>query len=455
MATYKKNDELVIKIEDCTADGAGVGHADGMAVFVAGTAVGDTVRCRIIKVKSNYLIGKSMELTQASPHRCEPGCSVFGRCGGCVYRHITYEAELSLKQKRVEDALSRIGGLDVIVEPIKGAQSVQRYRNKAQYPLSVRDVKVFTGFFAEHSHRVIPVEDCPLQPEEFSRLADVFTDFVQSKGISVFDGETGRGLVRHLYLRKAFATGEIMVCPVINGKKLPDADELVKRLISCEPNVKTVVLNINTDITNVILGTHCVTLYGDGYITDILCGLRFTLSPLSFYQVNSAQTQVLYGIVKQLAAVKKDETVLDLYCGTGTIGLTLAADTGKLIGVEQVPQAIENARLNAARNGIKNAEFICADAAAAAHELHGRGIKPGVIILDPPRKGCDADMPATVAAMQPERIVYVSCDPATLARDCKLFFEYGYRVITAVPVDMFPRTKHVETVCLLTKLRSE
>lgn len=443
----QKNDEIIIDITDITSDGSGVGRYEGMAVFVPLTAVGDTVRVHILKVKKNYAFAKLTEIITPSPDRTENDCDVFRKCGGCVYRHLSYKAELEIKQNTVYETMKRIGGYDIPPKAIIPSVRSERYRNKAQYPISVNGG---TGFYAFHSHRIVPLVCCPLQPLIFDKISAVFTDWVNTHGISIYNEERHSGLIRHLYIRIAEATGEIMVCTVINGDSLPYADMLISALAGvCGDNLKSVQININREKTNVILGDKCKTLYGKPYITDVLCGVKIRISPLSFYQVNRATAELLY---KKAAKYAKPcgADILDLYCGAGTIGLSMANSAKSIIGVEIVPQAVEDAKYNAEINGITNAEFICADASAAAKELAKRNIKPKTVIIDPPRKGCTAELIKTVAeSFSPERVVYVSCDPATLARDVKMFKENGYILSEYTPVDMFPRTAHTECVALI------
>ena len=444
----QKNSDIVLDITDVTHDGNGVGKYDGMAVFVAGTAVGDKAKVHVIKAKKNYCVGKLSEVIEKSADRIDVDCPVFSKCGGCVYRHISYEAEALLKQQRVEEVMHRIGGISLKPQPILTGNP-NRYRNKAQYPVSADGE---AGFYAAHSHRIIPSKDCALQPEEFGEIANLFSLFIKEFSLTSYNEETGKGLIRHLYIRKATATGEIMVAVVINGNALPNSSafiEALKKLLG--ENLKTVVLNINKDKTNVILGKENKVLYGDGYITDILCGNKIRINPLSFYQVNRNMAEVLYNKAKEYA-LPKDKMILDLYCGAGTIGLSFADVAKSIIGVEIIEEAIEDANFNAEINSVKNARFICGDAPLAAKTLKAEGIHPDVVVLDPPRKGCDESLLSTVAKdFSPERIVYVSCDPATLARDCKLLEEKGYKVKEYTPVDLFPRTSHVETVALLSR----
>lgn len=454
METLRKNDVITLEITGFTSEGSGVGHYGGLAVFVSGAAEGDTVECVIIKAKKNYAIGKIKNIVKASAHRIPSDCSVFPKCGGCVFRHISYEAELEHKEQRVRDAFSRIGHLDVCVAPIAGCPSPDRYRNKAQYPVALVGGRLFAGFYAPFSHRVINCPNCLLQPEEFARIIEVISKWVEKYKLPVYDETTHKGLLRHIYLRKAFATGAIMVCLVINGDKIYKTDQLLENLRNLDCGVKTVLLNHNTEDTNVVLGNKNTLLSGKGYIEDILLGKRFQISPLSFYQVNHDGAERLYQQAHAFAIDGSAKTVVDLYCGAGTIGLTLADKVEKLIGVEIVPDAIEDAKINAKLNGIENAEFICGDAAKAALELKNRGITPDTVIVDPPRKGCDEALLHTISSMNPKKIVYVSCDPATLARDCAVLDKLGYQVQKVTPFDMFPRTAHVETVVLMSQSES-
>lgn len=438
-----------------TAEGNGVGHKDGMAVFVSNTAVGDTVLAHAIKVKKNYAVAKAMEIITPSADRIEVDCPVFNRCGGCVYRHISYDAELKIKQQKVDDAFKRIGGLDVTLQPIVGSAKTDFYRNKAQLPVGNEKGNIKVGFYSFHSHNIVDCGCCKLQPEVFSEIAEKFKSWAEESNISVYDELTHKGLLRHLYIRGSKGNKNLSVCVVINGNALPEADSLWQAISPL--GVTGLSININREKTNVILGDTVKELYGKAYIEDSLLDTEFGISPLSFYQVNRDQTENLYSIAAEYAALTPETVLLDMYCGVGTIGLTMAKKVKELIGVEIVAPAIEDAKKNAALNSISNARFICGDASKAADELKKEGIKPDVIILDPPRKGCDEALIKTVAEMSPERIVYVSCDPATLARDCAIFATLGYTVAEksdgthfVTPVDMFPRTAHVETVALLT-----
>lgn len=453
----RKNDIFEADITAMTAEGSGICRAEGMAVFVPGTAVGDRCAVRIVKVLRKYAFGRLEKLLAPSPDRIAPDCPVAAQCGGCVYRHIRYEAELRIKTQRVRDALERIGGLqDFQMEPILAAPDRCRYRNKCQLPIGLsKDGALQLGFYAVNSHRIVNTESCLLQPEAFDRAAAAFRRWYAVSGESVYDEASHSGVLRHLYMRRGEMSGEMMVCVVANGAALHEEALLVEMLREAVPEITGVLLNINREKTNVVLGKTCRTLWGKDTITDTLCGLAFEIAPHAFYQVNRTQAERLYGKAAEYAGLTGAETLLDLYCGTGTIGLSMAKNAKKLIGAEIVPAAVENARRNAERNAIQNAEFLCADAAEAARILFERGEKPDVIVINPPRKGCDSALIATIAAMRPKRVVYVSCDPATLARDLKLFGESGYKTETVTPADMFPGTAHVETVVLLSKLNTK
>ncbi len=449
----KKNDIIHLSITSATADGSGVGKTDdGLAVFVPLSAVGDELNVRILKVKKSYAFGKIEEIITPSKARIKPDCGCYSRCGGCVWRHISYEEECRLKSQKVADALERIGGIKAVLKPIIPSGRVLRYRNKAQLPVGkAPDGRLQMGFYAFHSHRIINCGDCALQPEIFADVMKITREFLAETDNDIYDEKTGKGRLRHLYIRYGEITGELMVCYVVNGNGLKREDLLLDMLKGGLPNLKTVVVNSNREKTNVILGAKNRTLYGSGYITDLLCGLKFKISPFSFWQVNRAQAERLYEKAREYAALSGSETLLDLYCGTGTIGLTMAKDCKELIGVEIIEDAVRDAENNAAVNSICNARFMCSDAPEAASQLEREGVRPDVIILDPPRKGCGEELVRTIGKMNPDRVVYVSCDPATLARDLKYFSEIGYETKEVTPVDMFPRTAHVESVVLLSR----
>ena len=446
----QKNDEFVLKIDALTSEGSGIGRKDGLAVFAYGVAPGDTVLAHVIKAKKNYAVAKAVQILEPSPDRIENDCPAFPACGGCDFRHISYEAELCYKTERINDAFARIAGIDLKIEKMYGAAVQSTYRNKAQLPFAAVKGRVCTGFFAGRSHRVVPNTGCRLQDRSFDDAAAAVRRWAEQTKASVYDEKTGRGLLRHLYMRRA-QSGDLMVCLVINGRAVPQPELLLGLLQTAVPQLKTLCLNINQKDTNVVLSNETRVLFGSGYIEDTLCGLRFRISPGSFYQVNHDQCEVLYGLAREFAAPKKTDVLLDLYCGTGTIGLTMAEKVQTLVGIETVAPAIEDARRNALENGIKNAQFICADAADGARRMAEQGLHPDIIVLDPPRKGCAEEVLHLAASMQPQRIVYVSCDPATLARDLARFAPLGYTAIRAAGVDLFPRTKHVETVALLSK----
>lgn len=453
-----KNQIIPLTITGITAQGSGVGRAmeddsAGMAVFVPFTAVGDVLECRIVKVQKQLAFGRIERLVTPSSDRLNTAgdCPVFGQCGGCAFRHVSYEAEKRYKQQRVADAFGRLAGLSVTVEPIRGSAATDGYRNKAQYPVGVGDTAPRIGFYAPRSHRIVEQHACRLQPAVFTAAVETVDRWMQTHAVSAYDETTHTGLVRHIYLRHGEASGQVMVCLVCTSGKIPAAQELVQALQQKVPGLCSVMVNINRADTNVILGDDEFPLWGASAIEDTLCGLTFRLSPRSFYQVNRQQAETLYTLAAEVAGLTGDETLLDLYCGTGTIGLTMAHRVKKLIGVEIVAPAVEDARRNAQANGIENATFLCSDAAKAAARLERQGEHPDVVIVDPPRKGCDPALLETMAQMAPSRIVYVSCDPATLARDCQRLTALGYAVSRVIPVDMFPRTPHVETVVQLVR----
>ena len=447
----KKNDIIPLEITDMTGQGSGIGHIDGMAVFAPLTAPGDTIEAHILKVKKNCAFAKADSIITPSPMRIEPDCDCYAKCGGCVFRHISYEEELKFKKKRVFDALTRIGKLkDFKMNSIVGCADPNHYRNKSQIPVGRdKNGNVITGFFGNHSHRIIDCAECKLHPTKFDEITSLIKKWITNYNISVYDETTGKGLLRHIYIRHAKSNDQIMVCLVINGNDIPHRKELTESITCNYSNVKSIILNINRERTNVILGKKCVTIFGSDHINDILCGLSFDISPLSFYQINHDQTEKLYSIAKSSAQLTGDEFLIDLYCGAGTIGLSMAHEVKSLLGIEIIQQAVENAKANALKNNIHNAEFICSDASVAAKELTKKKIRPDVVIIDPPRKGCDRTVIDAICTISPKRVVYVSCDPETLARDLALFNEKGYITSEVTPVDMFPRTQHVECVVSL------
>ena len=453
----QKNQILTLRIERLSSDGSGVAHsADGEAVFVPGTAPGDEARVRIVKDCGRYAFGILDELLTPSPDRIPVDCPVAGPCGGCSLRHLDYAAELRAKQESVLDAFRRIGGLEVPVLDILPSPDVDRYRNKVQFPVGIDKNGVpCIGFYAGRTHRIVPCPDCKLQPSVLNEIGNALCAFFAQQGIRPYDEQSGKGLVRHIFLRRGAHSGQIMVCLVCTRAKLPHAEQLCTALRGQFPAISTILLNVNAKNTNVILGSENHILYGPGYIEDTLCGVPVRLGPLSFYQVNTLAAERLYGVAAQYAQLTPDDTLLDLYCGMGTIGLSMAEQCRELIGVEIVPEAIESAKANAARMGeavAAKSRFFCADAGQAATQLAAEGLHPDIVMLDPPRKGCDEATLSAVVRMAPRRVVYVSCNPATSARDAAWLEQNGYHAEKVQPVDLFPRTKHCETVCLLSKL---
>ena len=452
----QKNQILTLRIERLSSDGSGVAHsADGEAVFVPGTAPGDEARVRIVKDCGRYAFGILDELLTPSPDRIPVDCPVAGPCGGCSLRHLDYAAELRAKQESVLDAFRRIGGLEVPVLDILPSPDVDRYRNKVQFPVGIDKNGVpCIGFYAGRTHRIVPCPDCKLQPSVLNEIGNALCAFFAQQGIRPYDEQSGKGLVRHIFLRRGAHSGQIMVCLVCTRAKLPHAEQLCTALRGQFPAISTILLNVNAKNTNVILGSENHILYGPGYIEDTLCGVPVRLGPLSFYQVNTLAAERLYGVAAQYAQLTPDDTLLDLYCGMGTIGLSMAEQCRELIGVEIVPEAIESAKANAARMGeavAAKSRFFCADAGQAATQLAAEGLHPDIVMLDPPRKGCDEATLSAVVRMAPRRVVYVSCNPATAARDAAWLEQNGYHAEKVQPVDLFPRTKHCETVVLLSK----
>ena len=453
----QKNQILTLCIERLSSDGSGVAHSpDGETVFVPGAAPGDEADVRIVKDCKRYAFGILDHLRTPSPDRIPVDCAVAGPCGGCSLRHLDYTAELRAKQENVTDAFRRIGGLDVPVLDICPSPEVDRYRNKVQFPVGLdKNGNPCIGFYAGRTHRIVPCPDCKLQPGVLNDIGNALCRFFAENGIQPYNEETGRGLVRHIFLRRGAHSGQIMVCLVCTRPNFPHADALCTRLREQFADIATILLNVNSKNTNVILGTETHTLYGPGYIEDTLRGVPVQLGPLSFYQVNTLAAERLYGIAAQYAQLTPDDLLLDLYCGMGTIGLSMVDHCRELVGVEIVPEAIESAKSNAARMGDAVAAkscFFCADAGQAATRLAAEGLHPDVVMLDPPRKGCDEATLSAVVRMAPRRVVYVSCNPATAARDAAWLEQNGYHAEKVQPVDLFPRTKHCEAVLLLTKL---
>lgn len=434
-------------IDGYASDGAGVARLDGMVVFVQGGIRGEACDVRLTHVGRSALWGRVEEVVNPSPARIFPRCLHYTKCGGCQFRHMNYAEELEAKRIRVEDALRRLGGAEIHVSAILGAEQVDRYRNKAQFPVA-KGPRI--GFYRPRSHDVIDVDDCLLQGEAAARLRGAVKEWMAEYSIPAYNERTFTGLVRHVYVRTNRA-GRSLCCLLVNGRGVPREAELVRALRRAEPNLAGIVLGVNEKHNNVILGDSYRALWGEDFLSDTLCGLTFRLSVPSFYQVNPAQTEVLYGKAQEFAGLTGTETVLDLYCGIGTISLVMARKAGMVWGAEVVPQAVDDAIANAQRNHIENARFLCADAGEAARYLEGEGVRPDVVCVDPPRKGLAEDVVDTIADMGPQRVVYVSCDPGTLGRDVKRFAGRGYTLKKAVAVDMFPRTAHVETVVLLSR----
>ena len=443
-----KNQVYEATITDYTAEGQGVAHVQGCAVFLPNAIAGERVRLRIEKAQKTWAAGKIVEILEKSPHRVNRECPVAKLCGGCDFWHMDYAEETRLKAERVKTCLNRLAGEALTEVPILAAPDCHGYRNKAQYPVAAKKGRAYAGFFRAGTHDVVENRRCLILPEETDAVRDAVMDYVNQFRVSVYNESSHTGLLRHIYVRRGAVSKQILVCLVCNGEKLPKVDALLSRLQRI-PGFTTLVLSVNTKKGNAVLGDKFVTLYGPGYIEDTPCGLNFRLSPRSFYQVNHHQAQRLYETAISLAGIAKEDTVLDLYCGVGTITLAMASAAGKVIGVEVIPQAVEDARDNAHRNGIENAEFFCGDAGQAALELEKNGVRPDVVVVDPPRKGLNADTIEALSRMAPRRIVYVSCDPATLARDVALLKQRGYTLQSATALDLFPKCAHVESICCL------
>lgn len=473
----KKNDSIELKIEDMGVDGEGIGKYEGMTFFVKDAVIGDTIRAGITKLKKNYGYARVQEILEPSPYRVQPECPLYARCGGCQIQAMDYRQQLCYKQKKVRGNLIRIGGfapelIDSVMEEIVGMEQPYRYRNKAQFPIGAdRDGMPVAGFYAARTHSIIPVEDCKLGVTQNEQILGAVLSYMRENGVRPYDETIGKGLVRHVLIRYGFTSKELMVCLVINGETLPQEKKLVDALCKIE-GMTSISVNINRKNTNVILGEETRTVWGSDYITDQIhlrdcdhdfaltdTAIAYHISPQSFYQVNPVQTEKLYSLALSYAGLTGRETVWDLYCGIGTISLFLAQKAGKVYGVEIVPQAIEDARSNAALNGITNASFFVGKAEEVLPEFYEKEsrkpdadmLHPDVIVVDPPRKGCDEKCLETMLRMKPERIVYVSCDPATLARDLKILCGGGYELRKVRPVDQFGHTTHVETVVLLSK----
>lgn len=453
MHMIRKNDRLQVTIEDYSVEGHGVAKVDGYVLFVPGGAVGDEAIVHVLQCRASFGYAKIVELITPSPHRLESDCPVSHQCGGCSLRHITYSAELEYKAKKVLEDLRRIGGIEQppMTEPI-GAENIYGYRNKAQYPVRCQQGQITAGFYAAGSHRVISCDHCRIQPDIFDDILSFTLQFMQRHQLTAYDEQTGKGLVRHLYLRRGEKSREIMVCVVINGNTFPH--EFLPEVSAAFPDVKCVCISENRERTNVILGKKLRFLTKRTYIVDRLFDKEFAISPASFYQVNPLQTERLYQKAADLAQVQPGQTVLDLYCGIGTVGMCAGANAKHLVGIEIVDEAVDNAIANALRNHLTNTRYICADAKKGVAQLQKEGYHFDTVFIDPPRKGCDPTTLETLVSMAPQKLVYISCDPATLARDIKYLTHNGFTLQSVTPVDLFPRTAHVETVALLTHANS-
>lgn len=455
----KKNDLFITEIRDMSEDGAGIGRTDGYTWFIKDTVIGDRVEAGVMKMKKSYGFARLVRILEPSPWRIPERCPVARQCGGCQLQAMDYGEQLKLKERKIRNHLSRLGGIpeeEIPMEPVMGMEDPWRYRNKAQFPFGKnRDGKTVTGFYAGRTHSIIEHEDCLLGIEENKEILEIIKNFMEEYNVEPYDEKNHRGLVRHALIRKGFATGELMVCLVINGSRLPRAEKLTERLRQL-PGMTSISLSVNRERTNVIMGREIIHLFGPGFITDCIGDVRYRISPLSFYQVNPLQTRKLYETALEFADLQGGETVWDLYCGIGTISLFLAQKAGKVCGVEIVPQAIDDARENARLNGMENVEFFVGKAEEVLPEQFEKNhIRADVIVVDPPRKGCDEKCLETIVKMQPERLVYVSCDSATLGRDVKYLREHGFEVKRVRGCDMFGWSTHVETVCLLERTGTE
>lgn len=451
--TLSKSKIYTIEITGLTHEGQGVGKLDGFVVFVDGALIGEIVDVKIIKQTKSYAVGSVVRLQKPSEKRAEPFCSAFDKCGGCSIQHMSYDAQLEFKTDTVRQNLKRIGGLDnLLVNNAIGMEQPFHYRNKVQYPVGSCGSDVVIGFYEKGSHNIIESKECNIQPEESNEIRDVVRDFFKANGISIYNEKTGKGFLRHVMVRKGFKTNELMVVLVVNGKKVPKADQLVRLLCEKYENIKSIIVNVNARNTNIILGDKNTCIYGQEYISDYIGKYKFNISPLSFFQVNPVQTEVLYNKALEYAGLTGNETVFDLYCGIGTISLFLSEKAKKVIGVEIVPDAIADAKRNAELNGIENVEFLVGEAETVIPKLYEEGTRADVVVVDPPRKGCEEGLLKTLVDMQPQHIVYVSCNPSTLARDMKFLCENGFEAKFVQPVDMFPWTGHVETVVLMSRV---
>lgn len=446
----EKNADYIMTIDNMGYEGEGVGKIDNFTVFVAGAVIGEKVKIKIVKISKNFAFGKLLEIIEASPSRIEPVCSIYKSCGGCNIQHLDYKAQLDFKTNRVIQVINRIGKLEeVIIHPTLGMESPYNYRNKVQLPVSNKNGEVKIGFYAARSHDIINMETCHIQDKVADIVVKLTRQWMKEFNIESYNEEKHQGVLRHIMIRKGSRTGEVMVVLVTNSKDLPYKEEFIALMTKKIQGLVSVIQNINNEKTNAILGMHCKTLWGKDTITDYIGEFKFEVSPLSFFQVNSIQTEVLYSKALEYANLSGGEVVLDAYCGTGTISLFLSQKAKKVYGVEIVPEAIENAKINAIENKVDNAEFIVGEAEKVIPKLISEGVRADVVVVDPPRKGCEKILLEAISSMEPKTIVYVSCDPGTLARDLGILDELGYKTLEIQPVDMFPQTAHVECCALL------
>ena len=451
----EKDNEYILNIEALGYEGEGIAKIDGYPVFISGALIGEKVKVNIIKVKKNFAYGKLIEILEESPQRREPKCSSYNMCGGCTLQHLSYEGQLDYKFSRVKDCIRKIGGLDesIVNYPI-GMDGVYRYRNKVQFPVGLVNGKLSIGFFSEKSHEIIDMDICLLQDEESERIVSIIRNWMNEYSImpAKKDGKLFKnGIVRHIVIRKAFKTDEVMVILVTTNKKIPYVNELINRLNSNNNSIKSIVQNINDKDTNLVMGEKCITLWGSDYICDYIGEYKFNISPLSFFQVNPVQTEVLYNKALEYAELKENDTVFDIYCGIGSISLFLAQKATKVYGIEIVEDAIKDAKINAKLNNLNNVEFYVGKAEEVVPKMYSEGKTANVVVVDPPRKGCDEKVLDTIVSMKPDRVVYVSCNPSTLARDLAYLDERGYKCVEIQPVDMFPHTMHVECCAKIVK----
>jgi len=452
-APIQKNDLYTVTIDSYNSEGMGVCRIDGIVVFVKGAIKGETCEIRILKVNKKLAYAKIERLISASPYRCEPDCSAFPKCGGCGLRHMTYGEELRFKEQKIRNIMERIGGFSVAYEGIFGSPNELRYRNKAQYPVRTINGAPNYGFYRIGSHDIIPCDDCLIQTKTANEIARFVCRFMRENDIPAYDELTHKGIVRHIYVRTSHDESEAICCLIVNGTSMPRSQKLTEELRINFPNIKGILLNCNKRPDNVILGEQTITLWGRDYIMDTLCGKTFRCSMQSFFQINHAQTNQLYAAAAAYARDGREKigVLLDLYCGVGTVGISMVSPEDQLIGIEIIPEAVQDAKENAVRNGLQNVEFICEDAGVAAIRLAEKGLRPDVVVVDPPRKGLDDNAINTMSTLSPDRIVYISCDPATQARDCKKLMEHGYIPQKMKLFDMFPRTEHVESCMVLNR----